>query len=198
MDKIEICNIALGRIGVANIERIDEASEAARLCNRYYDFTRSNVLERFPWTFAARREQLALLDVTPTPDFKYAYRYPQDALCIQKMFNQHFVGYPWQNQYKIAGDKEGRVIYTNIENAWIEYTANVSDASQFDAQFIEALSWKLAAEIAYALTGNTQLMQMCVQAYNAYFAEAKSKDADEENIHDAVLDRLADARFSEV
>lgn len=196
MDKIEICNIALGRIGIANIERLDEASEAARVCGRYYDFTRQNVLTRFPWTFAARRTQLALLNTVPQ-DYKYAYRYPSDVLCIRKLFNSEFAGLPKENYYKIVGDKEGRVIYTNIKNAWLEYTADVQDASQFDAQFIEALAWKLAAEIAFTLTNNMNITQTCIQAYNAYFSDAITKDAEEENLRDMQRDSLVMARFME-
>ena len=68
----------------------------------------------------------------------------------------------------------------------------------FDDEFIEALGWKLAAEIAFMLTGNMNIAQTCVQAYNAYFAEASADNAQEENVPDAQLDRLALARFTGV
>lgn len=64
-------------------------------------------------------------------------------------------------------------IYTNVGNAWIEYSRYI-DADLYDAQFVEAFSWKLAAEIAYALTGKLDLAQMCIQAYNAYFSGSKA------------------------
>lgn len=37
MDKVIICNMALARIGHDAIELIDEPSEDARLCRRFYD-----------------------------------------------------------------------------------------------------------------------------------------------------------------
>lgn len=52
MNNIEICNLALGRIGVDEINRMDEASQPARICTRYFNFTRQNVLRRFPWTLS--------------------------------------------------------------------------------------------------------------------------------------------------
>ena len=110
------------------------------------------------------------------------------------MYNEHFCGLPRDNQYKIVSDKQGKAIYTNIGNAWIEYTVDVTDADLYDAQFVEAFGWKLAAEIAYALTGKLDLTQMRIQAYNAYFAEASSTDADEEHLLDPHIDRLAAAR----
>lgn len=197
MNEIEICNIALARIGVAPIESMDEASEAARACNQYYDFVRRNVLRKYPWTFATRRVTLAQIDVTP-PDYKFAYRYPSDALALRKMYNQNYCGLPEKNQYKILSDTEGKTIYTDIEAANIEYTADIDDVSLFDDEFIEALGWKLAAEIAFMLTGHMEIAQTCVQAYNAYFTEAAADNAQEENVHDAQLDRLALARWTGV
>ena len=197
MNKIEICNIALARIGVAPIETMNEASEAARACNQYYDFVRRNVLRKYPWTFATRRVTLAQIDMQP-PDYKYAYRYPTDALALRKMYNKTYCGLPEKNRYKIISDQGGRVIFTNVEAANIEYTADVQDVTLFDDEFIEALGWKLAAEIAFMLTGNMNIAQTCVQAYNAYFAEASADNAQEENVPDAQLDRLALARFTGV
>lgn len=194
MDSIEICNVALRRIGVTEIERMDEASEPARACSRFYDFTRKNVLQRFPWTFATKRVQLAMVD-EKAPDFKYVYQYPADALAVRLMYNENFTGLPRNNEYRILSSSTGRKIYTNIENAWLEYTADIKDANIFDAQFVEALSWKLAAEMAYSLTGNMNIANNCVQAYNAYMIEAVGSDAAEDNKLDPQLDRLALARF---
>lgn len=197
MNKIEICNIALARIGVAPIESMGEASEAARVCSQYYDFVRRNVLRKYPWTFATRRVTLAQINTQP-PDYKFAYRYPTDAVALRKMYNKTYCGLPEKNEYKIISDAGGRVIFTDVEAANIEYTADVQDVTLFDDEFIEALGWKLAAEIAFALTGNMNIAQTCVQAYNAYFAEAAADNAQEENVPDAKLHRLAAARFTGV
>lgn len=196
MNNIEICNLALGRIGVEEINRMDEASQAARICTRYFDFTRQNVLRRFPWTFATKRVQLAQLAET-APDFKYVYQYPSDALIVRLMYNEHFVGLPKDNHYRLLNGEGGRKIYCDIPKAWIEYTADVKDSELFDAQFVEAFSWKLAAEMAFALTGNMNLTTNAIQAYNAYFTEAAGEDAAEENNKEPVQDRLVNARWGE-
>ena len=196
MNNIDVCNLALGRIGVDEINRMDEASQAARVCSRYFDFTRQNVLRRFPWTFATKRVQLAQLNET-APDFKYVYQYPADALAVRLMYNEHFIGLPKDNHFRLMNGASGRKIYTNIPNAWIEYTADVKDSELFDAQFIEAFSWKLASEIAFSLTGNMNLVTNTIQAYNAFFTEAAGEDAAEENNKEVVMDRLLDARWEE-
>lgn len=194
MDQITISNMALSHIGVANIDRMDEASEPARLCRQFYDMARKSVLRRFPWPFATRRVTLGQLDTEPG-DYGYAYRYPAKCVTIRKLFDEKFRMIPEYQRYKILSDKEGRVVYANVEKCVAEFTADVTDCDLFDDGFVEALSWKLAAEIAFKLTGNQNIQNQCLQAYNAYFEE-NSVDADnEENELDPRLDSFARARY---
>lgn len=194
MDKVEICNIALGRIGAADIERIDEASKAARTCRRFFDVDRKNVLEKFPWTFATRRVQLALLNENP-PDYKYAYRYPSDCLKIRRIYNKDYSNEKGECPYQLLSDTSGRKLYTDVELASIEYTADIEDVTLFSSQFVEALSWKLAADLAMAITSNANIAQYCLQGYNEYFIQAAGEDAIEDGQLDPVHDRLALARW---
>ncbi len=194
MDIVEICNLALSRIGMVTINGIDEASEAARLCNQFYDVTRKVVLRRSAWPFATRRIQLARIDVQPK-DYLYAYRYPNNCVCLRKLYTENYRRLPDFNHYKVLSDTAGRILYTDIENAWMEYTADIKDCTLFDDEFVQALSWKLAAEIAFKLTGNASIMTSCLQAYNAYFTEAVADASNEQNELNPVLDSLAIARF---
>lgn len=194
MDKIEIINLALARIGVRAIERIDEPTEAARQTKTFYDHTRRTVLRKYNWSFATRRVGLALVPVT-LGDYKYAYRYPTDAIDIRRIY-QEGSDKPWDNKhYKIMSDKEGRLICTRQEFAEVEYTADITDTTLFDAGFVEAFSWRLAAEVAFALTGKADLVTNAVQAYNAYFTEAVGEDAAEYQEPEEYVNRLAMARF---
>jgi len=194
MDKIEIINLALARIGVASIERIDEASEAARQANAFYDHVRRTVLRKYQWSFASRRVELALLPQSPDA-YTFAYRQPSDALYVRRLYEKGS-NKPWDKKhYKCTADKEGRVIYTNIEFAEVEYTADITDTSLFDDGFIEALSWKLASEIAFTLTGKPDIASNAIQGYNAYFTEAAGEDAAEDLEPEEYVNRLAMARF---
>lgn len=195
MDKIQIVNIALGRIGVAAIESLFEASEAARVASRYYDIDRQLVLRKYPWGFATRRVQLAQIETKPN-DYKYAYRYPADVLYLRGMYNEYFDKPIHEQNYKILSDKSGKVLYTDVPHAYIEYTADLEDVSLFDPQFSECLAWKLASDIAFALTGNLQMMQNALQAYNAYVNEAMGNDAEEDEEEDVEVNRLVDARWT--
>ena len=156
MDKIDVCNLALSRIGIDTVEALTEASEPARVCSQFYDHCRRVVLRKYPWTWATRRVQLAELTDKPQ-GFSYAYRYPASCVALRKLYNGHFDNIPAYTGYQIVSDKEGRVIYTDVANVSAEYTADIEDAGLFDDQFVEALSWKLAGAIAFKLTGNAQL-----------------------------------------
>jgi len=194
MDKIEIINLALARIGVASIERLDEASEAARQTRAFYDHVRRTVLRKYPWSFACRRVELALLPQSPDA-YTFAYRQPTDALYVRRLYEKGSKE-PWDKKhYKCTSDKEGRVIFTNIEYAEAEYTADITDTSMFDDGFIEALSWKLAAEVAFSLTGKQDIATNAIQGYNAYFQEAAGEDAAEDMEPEEYVNRLAMARF---
>lgn len=194
MDKIEIINLALARIGVRTIERIDEPSEAARQTKAFYDHTRRTVLKEYPWTFATRRAELAILATKPVA-YRYAYRYPSDALNIRRLYKKDSRK-PWDRKhFKSVSDKEGRAIYTNEEFAEVEYTADITDTTLFDEAFIEAFSWKLAAEVAFTLTGKQDLASNAIQAYNAYLTRAAGEDAAEDNEPEEYVNRLAVARF---
>lgn len=194
MDNITISNMALSHIGVANIDRMDEASEPARLCRQFLDTARKSVLRRYPWPFATRRKTLALLDTEPG-DYQYAYRYPTGCVAIRKLFDEKYRFVPEYQKYKILSDGEGRVIYANVKNCVCEYTADVTDCDLYDEGFIEALSWKLAGEIAFKLTGNANIQNTCLQAYNAFFDEGSTDAENEQNELDPRLDRLARARW---
>lgn len=196
MDKISIVNVALGRIGVAAVDSLDEKSQAARTVNQFYDNVLDGVLRRYAWSFAARMVELALLAEGDKGKYKFVYRVPEDCVMVRRLYDGDYSYYPRDNKFKIIGDRDGKVLLTDIAGAVVEYTAKISDTELFDAIFVEALSWKLAGEMAFSLTGNLQLQQNCLEMYSGILREAEEKDASEENVARRRMDRLARARFS--
>ena len=198
MDKITICNMALSRIGATPIESLTEASEEARRCVQFYEHDRRVVLRRYPWPWATRRVELALLVETPN-DYAYAYRYPADCVDLRKLYSVaedgHYRPLPDFVSYKIISDAEGRVILTNEERVAAEYTADVQDNDLMDEIFYEALSWKLASSIAFKLTGNATIVQMATSEYERIFSEALTDAENEQNVKVPELNTYIRARF---
>lgn len=200
MDKIEICNMALSRIGLSPIEALTEVSEEARRCDQFYEHDRRVVLRRFPWPWATRRvdlPQIAVDDVMPR-DYVYAYRYPADCACLRKIYvadGKYLRPLPDFISYRIVSDATGRLIYTNEPRVVAEYTADVKDATLMDEIFCEALSWKLASSIAFKLTGSEQLAQMAIGEYERIFLTAAADAENEQNVKTPELNTFVRARW---
>lgn len=194
LDKIDIANIALAHIGVASIERLDQPTEEARAIEQFYDHVRRTLLRKFYWRFAMKRTELALVS-SDLKDYKYTYAYPPEALRIHRIYPKGSKE-PWRKcQYSVYGAGSGAVIYTDVQYACLEYTANITDTSLFDELFINAFTWKLAAEIAIRLTGKMEMANNAIQAYNAYVAEAEGINANENREPKPYINRLAAARL---
>ena len=72
---------------------------------------------------------------------------------------------------------EGRNLVTNEDTAKIKYVARVTDPQQYDPGLIEVLSTRLAAEICYAITGSTTMIQVTTAAFEAKLREARFVDS---------------------
>ena len=74
-------------------------------------------------------------------------------------------------------------IYCDKENAEIEYTVNINDPAFFTAEFILALSFRLASYIAPRLTGGDpfKMKSEMISQYEIEIARAKKQALNEEN-----------------
>jgi hypothetical protein len=72
----------------------------------------------------------------------------------------------------------------------IEYVADVTDVTTWDALFTDAVCFMLAAELAYPLTQSRQLSQELRQVAQQTLAEARTIDAQEGSAR-AVVDNHA-------
>lgn len=197
-NKLTVCNMALTIIGEPTIESISDVSEQARRCSQCYETDRKIVLRRYPWPWATRRVNLVRLNVTPQ-DYAYAYRYPSDSVCLRKLYAANEDGklYPLPDflEYKIVGDSEGWVLYTNAESAVAEYTADIQDNELMDEQFREVLAWKLAASVAARLSKEPKITQMATAEYERLYSEAIANATNEQNIETPPLNTFIRARF---
>lgn len=176
MDATEICNLALGRLGAGRIMALSEESQAARNCALFYEQTRDEVLRDHPWNFAAARETLVALVDSPIFGWEYAYQLPTDF--IRLLFLNEYEAESIKTKWAI----EGRRLLTDETEAQIRYTRKVTNASDFDALFIETLSLKLAAKLAMPLTKSIGLMETLLAEYEKFsLPRAKAADSSERN-----------------
>jgi hypothetical protein len=149
-----ICNMALGHLGVLQtISSLDEKSQEAIACKRFWDVCRESTLRDFTWPFATRFETLELVEEQPTSEWLYSYRYPNDCLFVRRIFS----GVRNDDEgsmirYLVGADDNGQLIFTDQEDAEIEFTHESNVPARWPVDFVLAASLHLAALIAPSVT----------------------------------------------
>ena len=188
--EVSICSNALRRLGDDPITSLTDDTERARLCNAFYQDSRDLVLRSHPWNFAITRASLAQLSNTPAYGYNYMYALPTDPYCL-RVLEMEYADYI----FKIENDAtNGRVLVTNESTAKILYIARITNPTLFDSMFVETLTSKLAADLAYPITGSVQLQGQMEKMYRDKLSEARSVDGMEGFVDDFVSTTFTDFR----
>lgn len=150
--KLEICNRALQKLGARTINSLTENSKNARAIALAYEPCKLAELREHDWNFALTRAQLAA-DSTD-PDFGPEKRYPLPADFV-RLVDPDLE----DNSFDLDWQIESGAIHTNDSAPLnIRYVKNVTNASEFDPLFSEALATRIAIEICEEITqSNTKL-----------------------------------------
>jgi hypothetical protein len=188
---IDICNLALTRLGHSNVQSLTEESEESRKCSMLYDRIRRTALRAHPWNFATTTVALAPLEGDDVLyDWDYVYQLPADQLRLL-----YIVDPSDKDNFKIPFEvRSGGVLLTDQEDARIRYIKDVSDTSAFDEQFIEAFSYRLAADLAMPLTGKAEYANAMNSLYNTTVRAAMASDAKERRRENKANRDFIDAR----
>ena len=176
---VDLCNRALDLLGAANITSLTENSKEARLCNGNFDDVRDAVLRSHPWNIAITRRELAKDSDTLAFGFSFQYSLPTDPFCLRVLsfwnsnVNNDVAAYDSNVMFKI----EGRKVLSNEGTCNIIYIGRVTDTEQYDSLLNKAISARLAAEIAYNITGSNSVSQGMIAIYEDRLKEAKGVDS---------------------
>lgn len=181
--EVDICNSALGKLGVETITALADNNPRARLCNSQYNKIRDKVLYSHPWNFAVERASLTVDATAPT--YGYTYRYPKPAGCLRVL----------EVDTDQAWEIEGDYILTDSSDCYIRYIKAVTDVAKFNPFFAEVLAIELAHDMAFPLTGNNTLKEQLTKDKKAQLAEARSMDAFESSVKQIQANDWLNARF---
>lgn len=171
--QVTICNQSLLRIGSDTINDIDEESAEAEACKMFYDDVRKSVLRAHPWNFATKTVDLGQ-DETALTGWTYAYTLPADCLRAVKIVPVTTSVDPLQFEIR------QRTLVTEQDvPLTLLYVFDQTDEGAFDHRFVEAFSYRLAADLAMALTGNMHMQQQQYSLYQTVLADARGVDAGE-------------------
>ena len=192
--KMDIVNLALANLSREPIQSVNEPNQEALQLKIHWDTALSSVLRDHPWGFAMRRKPLAALAETPI-GFSYAYAYPADCIQARRVLPLGDAG-SWRRRaafpFEIGRSADGRqkVILADIPAAALEYTSILVPCEEFDPQFVNALAWRLAAEISLAMHADPQSHQAAIQTYSLQLQQAKAMD-----MRESAVPRLPDGDF---
>lgn len=170
--------MALSRAGVQQyVADLSENTAQANACSRWYDLCRQSVLEELPWPFALRLETLALVETGPNAEWSYSYRYPADAVRLNRILAS--LNYPVN--YEVGGDDNGRLIYCNYADVEMWYNANIETPGHFSSMFADALSWRIAKEIGPLLRVSESIQARAGREYVSSLNRAAGHAQAEQN-----------------
>ena len=186
---IGISNMALSHVGAkSTIESFTEESSEAELVNLWYDYSRLQVLEASDWNFARKRITMALHGDTISETssdplagvWAYRYDYPGDCIAARKIQNSAAPpGDATPFDIETSLDGQQKTILTDLQDAVLVYTWDLTNTDMFSPLFVLALSHLIAHHIAFSLTGKKSIKNEEFTIYNRTLADAKSMVANE-------------------
>lgn len=185
MDIIGICNLALDHLGAQAITSLDEASREAAACSKHYNNALLSELRIFDWPFArtiVAGASLETEDELMVSGWSVRYQYPTDCLRLWGVVEHPSVK-PVQ-KFMVAINSQaggqGKVVFSNLEGAYLRYTKNDTDPTYFDEAFAEAFSYKLASRLAMPITRDDKKLANMHKLYVDYMDRAKIAAANED------------------
>jgi len=169
----EIKNLALFELGFPDdIDFTDLTNSIVEKVNKVYPTVLAYVLSNYPWRFVIKRTELT--DQSEATDsFKYKYNYvlPAQILALQNVY--------YDSGYCSAmREYESSLTYINTDatKIYISYKSAV-DESALPKYFIDYFKYRLAMELCFNFTGDTQLLQILAAQEQKMLIKARNTDA---------------------
>ena len=161
---IEIANLALGQLGAGPITSFTDKTVEARLARQYYPLVRDTVLEDHNWTFAIKRVG-PLTPLSDKPAFQFEYAFPLPSDCLRVVLATWDKKQNYTRPQNLIFQVENNAIMTNMQPVYVKYIYRVASTLSFSPAFVDALTTRLAAEMALALTNNLNLQDQMYKLY---------------------------------
>lgn len=187
--EVAIVNRALSYLGAKAVISLDDGTANADRMKAQLPDTRDAVLRSYPWNCATRRVLLPALAAAPAFEFARAFQLPSDCLRVLATEDDVLHDVKWR--------VEGREILTDADAPLaLRYIARITDPSLLDAMLADAISARLAADLAFSITQNATLVTSMAQLAENLHLRARRMDAREASQDEEVTaDLWRHARF---
>lgn len=185
--RADICNMALSNLGLANnvVSLDDPTAQTEKIFAQYYDLVMVKLLKRERPQFAIYEESLP---ATVWADGTYHYMVPSYALEVL-FVNDFSTGWTIEHGELMIG----QIPPSQGNTVTIKYLRLIEDTGLYPAEWVELLSWELAAYCCGRLTQDTQMLQLAAQG-----AAAARKEYQTINLRSAKPRLKTQAKFNAV
>jgi hypothetical protein len=191
---LNIANNALHLIGHTGITSIHEDTKEGKLCKFFYAVAKAATLRSHPWNSATVREMIpeVRLDDMPPYEAKLGFTniYQLPPVCLRVLQVDENI----KSYNHIWWKVEGRRLYTTAPVTYVTYIADLDDIT--DPMLQEAIIYKLAAALAYPITGDVNMSAAYSQLYELKIREARAIDGLEGKSDVLINNVLTSARQS--
>lgn len=185
---VQICNLALSRLGANTITSLTDGTTEAKLCNTFFSVLADEVMVEGSWSTTIKRASLARTTNTPAFGYTYEYQLPVDPKAL-KILNIDEIQ-PGSTEYKIEGDK----LLTDSSSIKIRYIAKLEDTEDWGPLLTRAFTARLASELAYALTGDNSKADIEFRRYQLFVQEGLALDNQQGSKQTIIAPDLTDVR----
>lgn len=152
---VDICNVALGKLGAARISSIDNPqTDNEELCSLFYPIVLNLMLERRDWTFLMKRA-VNSTPLTDAPEWGYdkAFLKPNKTFRVIDVRKNGFDRVASSFQWRLESD----LIVCDASTIYVRYISSDISTSNLSGVFVMAFATRLAAEMCIQITENRNL-----------------------------------------
>jgi len=158
--------MALGLIRAETILDLDDDTIQAKHCRTFLSPARDEVLSAGDWNFARKKENLGLLTTAPAFGHTYAHRLPNDFIRALRNTTDTI-------PYRVVGDE----VHSDESVFKMDYIFREKDVTKWSPGFVMAVSYLLAAYIAYPITNSRSMAADMHSLYQIKLSDALSREA---------------------
>lgn len=188
--ELNVVQMALANIGetttVASLT--SPTTKAERLAVLFYGRTRDRILRKVAPSWATRRAPLVQLTDHSRPGWPYCYLLPPDQLRVLRVGPLYRGGdgitaEVGSSRWALEADNigTGRIICSDAApgEAWVAYTAHITDPSLWTPDFADAVTWALSARLVTPLVVKSDTARDVIAMARQALSEAVGDDANE-------------------
>lgn len=151
---LDICNIALSKLGESPIPSIDaNGCPAARMCYMHYHPVRREVLCACRWSFAQKSVTISSAAEDESGLHSLPHTLPPDCLRVLAVNSPNWT-------------LRGRSVFCPQSVIRLLYIADLEDTEMFEPLFVEALATRLACKLSIPLLSSTTARKALTDEYH--------------------------------